>query len=461
MPKILVLLAVLAGPFQEKKLAAPDPAALKDPEKLVHEVFKDDYAKKAPADRSALAERMVSQARETKGEPAMRFVLFREAQDSYAQAGELAKALDTIDELFKEYAIDAVSMKMAAITTAGKSAKTPEEVNRVAAGHLRIAGDALQADQYDVAEKAIQAALGAAKRTTNTGLAVRAQAKGKEIADLKARFEKLKKSRETLAANPEDGAANFSVGQFQAAQKGFWEEGLPLLAKGSDAAYRAAATNDLAGPPGPPEQAAVGDAWWDLGEKETGMSRENLRTRAIFWYEKTQNKLTGLPQTKVDKRLTEVRMERLNRGTWVDISDPKLYGKNPPLLEVSTYVTTLERLPPGAFDGLMIRAKFKGDAMFQVVYEPKNRDMEFDTTSGHFSAHHLEGNLWKTQISVPSSKKEEVVLAMLIVEGECVYYLDGREAFRQKSLNDHVLGVQFYAWNGKIQFEQVKLRKKD
>ncbi|HLY73946.1 MAG TPA: hypothetical protein VKU80_07485 [Planctomycetota bacterium] len=57
--------------------------------------------------------------------------------------------------------------------------------------------------------------------------------------------------------------------------------------------------------------------------------------------------------------------------------------------------------------------------------------------------------------------KDEYVLAVLIVDLECVFYLDGRETFRRMAVNDHILGLQFYSWAGKAQCDQIKLRKKD
>jgi hypothetical protein len=284
----------------------------------------------------------------------------------------------------------------------------------------------------------------------------------KEIADLKSRYEKLKKSRDILSSNPEDGPGNYAVGEFQAILKGSWDTGLPLLAKGSDEAHRAAAARDLAAPTQADQQAACGDAWWDFAEKETGAARDNLRARAIQWYEKSQASLSGLAKTKVERRVSEVRLEKLNRGSWVDVTDSKLFGKTQSPLElVNNTRTPLLKMPAGTFDGLMVRVKIKGDGLFSVQYEPENRDMELNATAGHFSGCHLVANSWHRDVDVECPKKEEYLLAVVITDGESVFFMDGREMFRQQCLTDRVLGVQFLSWTGKIQFDQIKLRKKE
>jgi len=440
----------------------PDASAQKEAEKVIRDVFKEDFAKKTPADRAALAGKMVAQAGGVKDDPPTAYVLYADAQDLYAQSGEIGKSLDTIDEMARTFMVDPLALKSAALIAAGRVSKSPEDAQRLGAAHLRFAGDALQADQYELAEKSIQAALSLAKKMNNNALAVRAAARAKDFSELKVKYEKIKKAKEVLASNAEDPAANFAVGQFQAVVKGYWTIGLPMLAKGSDAAYQGAAERDLAAPKEAADQAAAGDAWWDLAEKEAGTSKENLRNRAVGWYEKAQGTLTGLAKTKAEKRIQEVRFEKLNRGTWVDSSDARFFGKPSGTLELTLNMrSTLQRLPGGPFDGLQVRMKAKGEGILGVQYEPDKLDMELDVATGQFSSHHLQGTTWMRDVNAPCPVKEEYVMAVLLVDSECVFYLDGKEAFRRQAVNDHILGLQFYCFVGKVQVDQIKFRKKE
>jgi hypothetical protein len=81
-----------------------------------------------------------------------------------------------------------------------------------------------------------------------------------------------------------------------------------MLALGSDAALKAAAIKDLRGANSADEQAAIGDAWWDLAEAKQGEERGTLRLRAGFWYLQAEPKLAeGLTGLKIRQRLDELK----------------------------------------------------------------------------------------------------------------------------------------------------------
>ncbi|HEV3028145.1 MAG TPA: hypothetical protein VG457_11265, partial [Planctomycetota bacterium] len=80
-----------------QRAAAPDAVKQRDAEKLVKDLFKDQYAKKAPADRLALAQALLDQAAKSADDPAILWVLFREAQDAAVQACDLQVAFRAID----------------------------------------------------------------------------------------------------------------------------------------------------------------------------------------------------------------------------------------------------------------------------------------------------------------------------------------------------------------------------
>jgi formylglycine-generating enzyme required for sulfatase activity len=89
--------------------------------------------------------------------------------------------------------------------------------------------------------------------------------------------------------------------------KGDWKRGVPMLALGSDAALKAAAIKDLRGATKAEEQAAIGDAWWDLAETKQGEERDMLRLRAGFWYRQAGPKLAeGLVGLKIKQRLADI-----------------------------------------------------------------------------------------------------------------------------------------------------------
>src|SRR5437868_3206159 len=79
--------------------APPDAAAQEKSQKLVRDLFKDAYARTAPADRLALAKALRKEAEGTSADPAGKFVLLREARDVAAGAGDFAAAMEAVDDL--------------------------------------------------------------------------------------------------------------------------------------------------------------------------------------------------------------------------------------------------------------------------------------------------------------------------------------------------------------------------
>ncbi len=290
------------------KLPEPDAAAQKKAQQEIQGLFKEEYAKKAAADRLALARKLIETAGQTRDDPVSRYVLYREAQDLAMLAGDFELALGTVDEVARSYAVNGPSMKAAILSGAARNARTPEELKGLAGVYLRQGEDALAMDDLDEADRMIQQAAALARKAKDPALTGRAEARAKEIAEMKPRFDKAKKAREALAANPEDAAAHLALGQYLCLSKGDWTSGLLHLARSSDGLYKGAAAKDLANPAEAAPQVEAGDAWYDLGERESGAGRLALRKRASLWYERAVLNLTGLTKLKVEKRIADIRL---------------------------------------------------------------------------------------------------------------------------------------------------------
>ena len=123
---------------------------------------------------------------------------------------------------------------------------------------------------------------------------------------------------QTLAKNPEDPAANNEVGQFLCFVKGNWEVGLKFLLKGSDPTLKALAEKEQVVPLKPADQAAIGDGWWDLAEREKSPLRKSqIQAHVRRLYHAAHPGLTTLNRMKVEKRL-----EALGAPIPVAISSP-------------------------------------------------------------------------------------------------------------------------------------------
>ena len=461
---IFLLGLVLWAPQDSEPAPIPEAAAQKDAEKLIKDLFKDEYAAKSPADRVTLAKKLAEQAEASKEDAGLRYVLLRESISVAAGVCDVRLALKSTERMAKLFKTDAVLLKSETLQSLTKSARTTDEASQISAAWLKLSKEATEVDDFAGADKAVSAAVAQARKANNTLLANRSAARSKEVADLKAKFDKIKKMKETLAASPEDPAANFEVGQYECFSKSNWAVGLAYLAKGSDAALKDLASRDLAGPTTPPEQAAIGDGWWDLGEKKTP-ARDEARHRAAFWYEKAIAKLTGLALTKTDKRLFELRGEALGRGTWVDVSEPKLYGLGGKFLVGTNGKTVrLTKFPDGEFDGLTIHAKVAPGTTapdFRVEYEVNSRAIY--VFMNQLQSSKLDKNTWNFEVSSPCPGKEDFLFHVLITDGEYVGYVDRKEFFRSPTGRETIAGFEIMSIKPRgedLTFDQIKLRRR-
>jgi len=471
---VLVLVALLtlaASPQDPEKAPAPSAAEQGEAEKMVKDVFKAEYAKRGQPERQAFAKQLLAQALQSKDDLKVQFVLLREARDIATQGGDAATALSAVDELARRFTVDAAGMRMNVLSQAAKAARTYEDYKTLVSLSFKLIDAAVIADDYELADKLAASALQYAKKAQDLSLTSRATARIKEIADLKSKSEKLRKARETLEVDPSDGSANLLVGQFLCSVKGDWEKGLPMLAKGTDQAYAPLAQRELSNPTDAPGQLAVGDGWWDLSEKEPSPGKERFKDHAGIWYAKAFEKLSGLSKTKVEKRLAECRVSGLLKGTWVDVTDPKLFnlpGKPGDPVEVAGKpgsTTTLKmQFPKGEYDGFTARVTLdpnKNCAAFLIYDGPNSLATLIDAERAFFANAKGTGNGWNLDYTDWWTKEPETVITVLLTNGEYIIHVNGKEKTRMKTTKSRIEYLGLEGRNATIKFDQIKLRRAD
>src|SRR5262249_16754416 len=137
-------------------------------------------------------------------------------------------------------------------------------------------------------------------------LATTAKKKAEEVAVLVKEQQRVKPFVQKLKDSPDDAEANGEVGKYLCLARGLWQKGLPLLARGKDQKLKELAQKDLARPKATKAKVTLGNAWWELAEKEKPPAQHRLQERAAFWYEKALPDLTGLSRTRLEKRLETV-----------------------------------------------------------------------------------------------------------------------------------------------------------
>jgi hypothetical protein len=287
-----------------KRLPVPEAAKQKEAEKTIKDLYKDQYAKKSPADRKALAALLLKEAPRTKDDPAALWVLCREAQDLATQACDVPTAIGAIETAAQFFDVDTLGLKNSSLSAAAKSAKVPDEFLALVEALLRLITDLVTADQYDAADKTAALALQCARRANDPALVARCTNRSKEITEAKTLFQAMKSVLQTQAKNPDDPNANLEIGRFLCFVKGTWDLGLRFMSKGSDPVLKPLAEKELGSFAQPGELVGVADGWFDLAEKEKSPLRKSqLQAHARVLYEAALPSATALVRVKIEKRL--------------------------------------------------------------------------------------------------------------------------------------------------------------
>src|SRR6185295_8421035 len=112
---------------EDKRAPIPDAAKLKEAETLLKDIFKDDYAKTKPADKSAFARKMIQQAQRTTDDPGGKYVLYREAPDLAVQALDIETAMQAIDEMAASFVTARLPDRISTLQTIFAASKTKEQ----------------------------------------------------------------------------------------------------------------------------------------------------------------------------------------------------------------------------------------------------------------------------------------------------------------------------------------------
>lgn len=297
---------------------APEPSELAKKEPLpsseeqqkvlaqIEEVYKISSLR-APADKLKTAAELAQLAQKATT-AAEAFTLRRKAMDLALEGGDLEKALALVDEIDARFRIDILAVKENLLTRFADRATDAERTSAAMRAALELTEDALHEKRYPLALSAINAGYRASQRpTASAELRKRVVERRGRVQKLYDLWQQMTKASGVLAENPDDPAANLTVGRWKCLIEDDWAAGVPHLAKGNDSALQAAAARELDGESDPAEFIRRGDAWYDAGQSRTADEKAAWYRRAAYWYEKVADQAaSALEKEKARKRLAEI-----------------------------------------------------------------------------------------------------------------------------------------------------------
>ncbi len=289
-----------------KRLPVPDAAALAAAEKIVKETFAADFAKKLPADRKKLAERLFADAKGTANAPPAMYFMLREAMALAVESHDTATLLKAADALDETFEVDGFAFKVAGLEKIAQTATQTTALRATADSVQEIAEELVEKDEYEKALKLSGVAVSCLGRAGATAALKELEARLAQVKKLRDGFETVKASVEKLKAAPDDADANAALGRFRCFLQGRWDDGFKFLEKGSDAGLKKLAEMELkAGSDAETNDVQRGDRWWEHAEKAAEPEKSAARGRAKYWYAKALLSVpAGLERSNAEKRLT-------------------------------------------------------------------------------------------------------------------------------------------------------------
>ncbi len=308
----------LLDPGEEPtKLDIPDKAARTAIEQKVREVYDKEFATATtPEAKQRLAAVLAKQGEEST-DLVERFVFWQMASKMASEAGEPAQTMDIVDRMGRYYKLDSLRAKATLLQRAYRGvakSRQVKQVFKVADLALKLADQAVAAERFDTASQLGKLAVSAARRSKDNGLIRNVTTRSREIERLKSQSAAADKAKQTLREDPNDPSANLALGRWYCFGLEDYDKGLPLLAKGGDAALAELAGQDIRNPSTPHEKAALGDRWRELARKQPKKITPPMLRRAAYWYTQALEELKGLDRTRVVNRLQEVS-NRLGGGS--------------------------------------------------------------------------------------------------------------------------------------------------
>jgi hypothetical protein len=309
---LVLLLGAAPAPPGDQRTARPDgdPAARARAEALVKDVFKEEFSR-ADKDRSArkgLAATLLEQGKRIEADDAaVRLVALRQARDLAARAGDIPTAFQAVTELARGRAVNVLDLKARVLADALAALPRGPEATAVAEVALSLAGAAAEAEDFDGAVRLGALAEEAARKGSASALQATIGKRNEQFRVLRQETIRVRPFLTRLRSAPDDPEANLAVGRYWSLFRGRWPQGLPLLARGSDAALRQLARRDLAQPTDAASAVALADGWWDRAGQEQGTARLQMLARCYQWYQQVSYRLEGADRQRVERRLQTLR----------------------------------------------------------------------------------------------------------------------------------------------------------
>ncbi|MFN0017703.1 MAG: LamG-like jellyroll fold domain-containing protein [Pirellulaceae bacterium] len=295
-------------PVAIKRIPVPTPAELAKGKSEVTGAFGEDVkAAKSPQAKLDLAKKMFAVVKDTP-EPPSRFALLQEVRRLALEGKDLEQATAALVRLHEEFEIDLLAFQVKLLEGLPLEGLTAEQRTTALIAACAYGQEALAEVRLPEADALAAVARQIMAKSVSNEAKAESKVYFEALAQLRKRFDLLKRAEQTLANAPDDPVANQAVGLHHYFVLKDAEKGLPMLAKATDAKLAAAAKARQKNLENGAGKATLeeANAWYLAISTVPSEYKIEVQRQALEGYTQIANSGAGLEKAKAEQRRDEL-----------------------------------------------------------------------------------------------------------------------------------------------------------
>ena len=312
----------------DRRAPVPTPEQVAEAQRLVTAIYKDEIGAPTRSRQMELGRKLLQRSREERTDAAMKFALLGLARDTAGAAGDEATAFAAIDELTRDFDVDAATARIEFLQPRVAKTGAAETLGRYVEFLLRDLPARFEADDLATADRLIGYAQVVATKAADPEATLLVSQSRLQSAQLQADRDAYGAANVTLGRDSSDPHANFVAGFHLGVLLRRWDRGLKLLVLGDNPEFAGAAGLELKAPSTCDARVQVADRWFDVAARQPPFAQLAIRAHSAVWYRRACFDSKEPDRARVLKRLAEIDPPPPPKATLkLDPADWRLYRR--------------------------------------------------------------------------------------------------------------------------------------
>ena len=261
----------------DRRAPVPTPEQVAEAQRLIAAIYKDEIGAPTRSRQMELGRKLLQRSREERTDAAMRFALLGLARDTAGAAGDEATAFAAIDELTRDFDVDAATAKIEFLQPRVAKTAAAEILGRYVDFLLSDLPARFEADDPATADRLIGYAQGVATKAADPEVTLLVSQFRVQLAQLHADRDAYGAANMTLSKDSSDSHANFVAGFHLCVLLRLWDRSRSSC--WATIPTRRRSRLELKAPSTCDARLQVADRWCDVAARQPPFAQLAIRAR--------------------------------------------------------------------------------------------------------------------------------------------------------------------------------------